>query len=1013
MAFLRGKQSGIQNDLSAGIAPDNFNPDDLARFGINSQISTLAYDPVQSLLAVGTKSSEFAPGQIYIFGQQRVQATFPLPRQGAGVKSLQFVADKLVCLDSKHDIAVYSLELKKLLSSHSPPGIVTVLCTDPMLDYALLGMQTGEILAYDLDRETLAPFRIPNLWMGLDPRTKISTIVSLHFHPRDIGSLLVGYTHGAVIYSFKLAKALRHFQYEIPKGAPGGDGDPALMATFRRPRLTQAAWHPTGTFIITGHEDSSLVFWDTLKDGRMIMARTVTDTNVATPGAPVVRPMSSGRGVPTMAVKEPLFRIVWCANQDPEDTAILIAGGQSTQSPSKGLTLFEMGRTPVYATSTWEAFSQYCESPKRQRILPTPPGAEVIDFCLIPRASPHFAGAHDPLAVIALLSSGELLTLSFPSGMPISPTNQLHPSLTFVHPFLKSINVAQTSRERWLGMTERRQQGPPVLRGGAESLRSLRRYESRNIIQTIHADGTIRLWDTGHGDEVENGMLLQVDVARAVGRFGEVDVTKTSLAGASGELALGLRSGELVVFRWGNNSHAGREPPAPRPNQPGQLTNVSDRIEPALSEGLIPTTLLAQQDGPVTAIRMSEVGFLAAGFEGGSISVIDMRGPAIIYSASVSDFSKSSGKGSLRGRGNSSAGVKPEWATHIEFSVMTLDGDDYSSILLHIGTNLGHLATFKIVPDPSGRYTVQYAGSLTLDSGNRILHISPLNADTGKPASATQQTVSGLRTGLRLNGVLLVVTTTSIHIFRPATSKGAHKSFDSYFCDSASICRYQDSGYALVALFGDGYARAYSIPALREIAAVNISNTLNVRRFSEAVITPTGHILGFTGPSELALLNVWGVGDDHAARLNGDKLFNPSALIPPRPTISTVAWVTGTQYITPSDLTLLISGPGRPVSKRMLQQQALEAETARKAGRAGGKAAVPPGAAGAAGTDQETYWAYMQRQVQERTEKLGLVGDGVENLEANSAGWMEDVNKYVNKQKRGVATSVLKAKFGF
>lgn len=36
--FLRGKQAGIQNDLSAGILPELFAPDDQARYGINSQI---------------------------------------------------------------------------------------------------------------------------------------------------------------------------------------------------------------------------------------------------------------------------------------------------------------------------------------------------------------------------------------------------------------------------------------------------------------------------------------------------------------------------------------------------------------------------------------------------------------------------------------------------------------------------------------------------------------------------------------------------------------------------------------------------------------------------------------------------------------------------------------------------------------------------------------------------------------------------------------------------------------
>src|SRR5690554_3028599 len=36
--FLRVKQTGMQNDLSAKIPPGVFNPDDLARYGINSQI---------------------------------------------------------------------------------------------------------------------------------------------------------------------------------------------------------------------------------------------------------------------------------------------------------------------------------------------------------------------------------------------------------------------------------------------------------------------------------------------------------------------------------------------------------------------------------------------------------------------------------------------------------------------------------------------------------------------------------------------------------------------------------------------------------------------------------------------------------------------------------------------------------------------------------------------------------------------------------------------------------------
>ena len=54
----------------------------------------------------------------------------------------------------------------------------------------------------------------------------------------------------------------------------------------------------------------------------------------------------------------------------------------------------------------------------------------------------------------------------------------------------------------------------------------------------------------------------------------------------------------------------------------------------------------------------------------------------------------------------------------------------------------------------------------------------------------------------------------------------------------------------------------------------------------------------------------------------------------------------------------------------------------------------------ASSREEEGYWAYMQRQVQERTENLGIMGDNMEKLEENSSGWANDVNKFIGQQKR-------------
>lgn len=114
----------------------------MARYGVNSQINALAYDPIQSLLAVGTKDTQHAPGQIYVFGQKRVCHKLSFP-QKASVEILQFCADKLIAVDSKYDITVFSLENAKIVATYAPPGKITALAADPTLDFALIGLLNG------------------------------------------------------------------------------------------------------------------------------------------------------------------------------------------------------------------------------------------------------------------------------------------------------------------------------------------------------------------------------------------------------------------------------------------------------------------------------------------------------------------------------------------------------------------------------------------------------------------------------------------------------------------------------------------------------------------------------------------------------------------------------------------------------------------------------------------------------------------------------------------------------
>ncbi|CAM1504237.1 Fc.00g018280.m01.CDS01 [Cosmosporella sp. VM-42] len=938
--------------------------------------SCFAYDPVQSLLAIGTNESKFGAGKIYIFGQRRVQKILEPPRT-TSFQFLQFSGNRLISVDVKNELGVWDLDTGARVAALVIAGRVISLVADPMLDWALIGIQNGDIMAFDLDRGSLArSFRLPNFWKEKDPGVKVSNLVSIALHPRDIGKLLIAYTNGAVIYSFKQSRPVQFFEYVLPPGAPGGNS--AAIDTMRKPRLTHALWHPSGTFILTAHEDGSLVYWDA-KEEKVVMARTLTDMNVNQPGT-------------RSTTADPFTKVVWCCKENCEDSGLLIAGGQSIDSSPKGMTFIDLGLTPTYATSSWQVLSDYCRG-KRQITLPLPPAAQAVDFVLIPRSSPHFGGAQDPIAIISLLSSGELITMSFPSGYPISPTNQLHPSTFFVHPFITRINVSSIERPRWLSMIEKRNQGEPLLKGGAEGPRPRKRFEERTVIQAAHADSIVRIWDSGHADEIENGGQLQVDVARALDRSDDIDITTMSMASNTGEFAVGTRTGEAVIFRWGGNRFFGRDQPLQLDPNPKGLTDISSRGEPTLKEGLQPFVLYEMMQGPITALQVSNVGFVAVGSELGFLTLIDLRGPAIFYQAPMTDFAKQEKRSTFLKSHHSSSQPQKEWPVVIEFGVMTLDEDKYSSICCFVGTNLGKVITFKLLPSESGTYSAKAAGMVSFDG--KVIALCPIEADTGKPVVATGQIVAGLREGRQVNGVVVAVTQTEVRIFKPANSKGASKEFDNILCDAACVAELELQGFAVVGIFGDKTTRAFSIPGLRDLGRADLP-MVDISRSTSSVVTQTGDIFAWTGPSELAVIHVWGTGK--GPQQSPDVLINPKLICSPRPTISNLQWISGTQYVSPTDLDLLIGGPDRPPSKRMLDAAAAEQRAARSG-------------EGPSSSGQEGWGDYLTRQLNERTEKLNIMGDNMDNLEQNSAGWADDVNKFISRQKRNVVLGGLKGKF--
>ena len=104
------------------------------------------------------------------------------------------------------------------------------------------------------------------------------------------------------------------------------------------------------------------------------------------------------------------------------------------------------------------------------------------------------------------------------------------------------------------------------------------------------------------------------------------------------------------------------------------MKSIKETAEPDLKEGLVPFTLFRGKGFRVTSVCQSDIGFTVFGFEDGNVSIVDLRGPAVILEANLMGYAKPGKRLSVR-RSASNQTSKSEWPSAIEFAVMSLEGD--------------------------------------------------------------------------------------------------------------------------------------------------------------------------------------------------------------------------------------------------------------------------------------------------------------------------------------------------
>ena len=183
--------------------------------------------------------------------------------------------------------------------------------------------------------------------------------------------------------------------------------------------------HPTGHFFAVGHVDGSIAFWAVEDDEQPLMVRTLDEVDVhKVDGEKLEQYLPDDEDGPKPPSKhheprEPIFKLAWSGypnSYDPRGghTSLVILGGQFGHDPPGinvlWLSAFNPPAPPSPATN--QLLHPFFRDAMRESLDPqnayfyrTPSLAQ--DFLLMPRDSPHFAGAWNPTTILMLFGDGE------------------------------------------------------------------------------------------------------------------------------------------------------------------------------------------------------------------------------------------------------------------------------------------------------------------------------------------------------------------------------------------------------------------------------------------------------------------------------------------------------------------------------------------------------------------------------------------------------------------------------
>ncbi|XP_029968145.1 syntaxin-binding protein 5-like isoform X12 [Salarias fasciatus] len=428
-------------DVQETLISENFQLCKTVRHGFPYQPTALAFDPVQKILAIGSRS-----GGVRILGRPGVDC-YCQHESGAAVLQLQFLINEgaLVTACADDTLHLWNLRQRRPAVLHSLKfnrERITFCHLPFQSKWLYVGTERGNTHIVNIESFILSGYVIMwNKAIELSTKTHPGPVVHLSDSPKDEGKLLIGFESGTIVqWDLRAKKADFRIYY-----------DEAIHSV---------SWHHEGKQFMCSHSDGSLTLWN--------LRNTTKPFQVTFPHGKIQK---DGRKESC----KPILKVEYKTSRSSEPFVIF----------SGGLSYDKAGRRPTLTIMHGKAITVL------EMDYP------IVEFMVLCE-TPYNNEVQEPYAVVVLLEKDlivvDLTQSNFPvfenpypmdiHESPVTCTAYFADCPPDIIPILYSIGTKHKktgySQKEW-----------PVS-GGTWTLGS---HTYPEIIITGHADGSIKFWD--------------------------------------------------------------------------------------------------------------------------------------------------------------------------------------------------------------------------------------------------------------------------------------------------------------------------------------------------------------------------------------------------------------------------------------------------------------------------------------------------------------------------------------